>query len=115
GQATVRTENGQPVVDARRGLCRVALTAWHHPKVLSISNNLSRRESYCSVPRTMSQNEAVARVILLGLDGFPNRAVDPIVTPRLWTLGQRAAPPPAAEVRALPPPPSPGSRRSPPA
>src|SRR5438270_7597999 len=56
GQATVRTENGQPVVDARRGLCRVALTAWHHPKkVLSISNNLSRRESYCSVPRTMSQ------------------------------------------------------------
>ncbi|TMC25626.1 MAG: hypothetical protein E6J32_13300 [Chloroflexi bacterium] len=30
----------------------------------------------------------MARVILLGLDGFPNRAVGAGLTPRLWKLGQ---------------------------
>lgn len=30
----------------------------------------------------------MARVILLGLDGFPNRAVGPALTPRMWKLAQ---------------------------
>jgi arylsulfatase A-like enzyme len=35
----------------------------------------------------LRQNMPVARVVLIGLDGFPHRAITPELTPRLWQLG----------------------------
>src|SRR2546423_8043793 len=35
------------------------------------------------------QNKPMTRVVLLGLDGFPHRAISADLTPRMWELAQR--------------------------
>ena len=44
----------------------------------------------------------MTRVVLLGLDGFPNRAIGPELTPRLWDLAQRGGRAPDGGVTDLP-------------
>ena len=44
----------------------------------------------------------MTRVILLGLDGFPHRAVTAALTPRMWDLAQRGGRAPAGGITDLP-------------
>ena len=44
----------------------------------------------------------MTRVVLLGLDGFPHRAVTPALTPRIWDLAQRGGRAPAGGTTDLP-------------
>jgi len=44
----------------------------------------------------------VTRVVLLGLDGFPHRAIRPDLTPRMWRLAQEGGRAPEGGVTSLP-------------
>ena len=48
------------------------------------------------------QNRPVTRVVMLGLDGFPHRAIGPELTPRLWELARRGGRAPDGGVTDLP-------------
>ncbi|TME86452.1 MAG: hypothetical protein E6I43_04305 [Chloroflexi bacterium] len=48
------------------------------------------------------QNKPMTRVVLLALDGFPNRAVSADLTPRMWDLVQRGGRAPAGGTTDLP-------------
>ncbi len=48
------------------------------------------------------QNEPVTRVVLLGLDGFPHRAIRPDLTPRMWGLAREGGRAPDGGVTSLP-------------
>src|ERR1700687_1343944 len=48
------------------------------------------------------QNKPVTRVVLLGLDGFPHRAIGLELTPRLWDLARRGGRAPGGGVTDLP-------------
>ena len=44
----------------------------------------------------------MTRVVLLGLDGFPHRAIRPDLTPRMWRLAQKGGRAPEGGVTSLP-------------
>jgi len=48
------------------------------------------------------QNRPVTRVVMLGLDGFPHRAIGPELTPRLWDLARRGGRAPDGGITDLP-------------
>ena len=50
----------------------------------------------------LSQNMPVARVVLIGLDGFPHRMVSQELTPNLWRLSQEGGRSPEGGITDLP-------------
>ena len=48
------------------------------------------------------QNRPVTRVVMVGLDGFPHRAIGPELTPRLWDLARRGGRAPDGGLTDLP-------------
>src|SRR5438445_13649542 len=60
-------------------------------------------ESFAELRRKHArQNRPMTRVVLLGLDGFPHRAIRPDLTPRMWRLAQEGGRAPEGGVTSLP-------------
>src|SRR4029077_12378735 len=83
--------------EPRAGCALVPLLARAHQQFIGALERFteSRREH-------AGQNRPMTRVILLGLDGFPHRAVTAALTPRMWDLAQRGGRAPAGGITDLP-------------